>query len=37
MNIENLAANYREYVINLRREFHRFPEESWKEERTSSV
>lgn len=35
MNIENLAANYREYVINLRREFHRFPEESWKEERTS--
>ncbi len=35
MNIENLAANYSEYVINLRREFHRFPEESWKEERTS--
>lgn len=35
MNIENLAAKYRKYVINLRREFHRFPEESWKEERTS--
>ncbi|MCY6356555.1 M20 family metallopeptidase [Clostridium sp. ZS2-4] len=35
MNIENLADKYRNYVINLRREFHRFPEESWKEERTS--
>lgn len=35
MNIENLADKYRKFVINLRREFHRFPEESWKEERTS--
>ncbi|MCY6369082.1 M20 family metallopeptidase [Clostridium ganghwense] len=35
MNIENLANKYKEHVINLRREFHRFPEESWREERTS--
>ncbi|WP_026896149.1 M20 family metallopeptidase [Clostridiisalibacter paucivorans] len=35
MNIANLAKNYKDYVIDLRREFHMYPEISWEEVRTS--
>lgn len=35
MKVRNLAREYKEYVINLRREFHMYPEASWQEIRTS--
>lgn len=35
MKVRNLAKEYKEYVINLRREFHMYPEASWQEVRTS--
>lgn len=35
MKVRNLAKEYKEYVINLRREFHMYPEPSWQEVRTS--
>lgn len=35
MKVRNLAKEYKEYVINLRREFHMYPEPSWQEIRTS--
>ncbi|WZL72936.1 M20 family metallopeptidase [Clostridiaceae bacterium 35-E11] len=35
MNIKELAKQNKDYVIDLRREFHMHPEPSWKEERTS--
>ncbi|MGN9165187.1 M20 family metallopeptidase [Tissierellaceae bacterium HCP3S3_D8] len=36
MNIKELANKYRDYIIDLRREFHMYPESSWEEVRTSS-
>lgn len=35
MNIKELAIEYKDYVIGIRREFHKYPEASWQEERTS--
>lgn len=35
MKSKKLAKQYKDYVINLRREFHKYPEPSWKEFRTS--
>ena len=35
MGIKELARQDKEYVIDLRREFHMHPEASWQEERTS--
>lgn len=35
MNIKDLAKKYKEYVIDMRREFHMYPEPSWGEIRTS--
>ncbi|MDD2481701.1 MAG: M20 family metallopeptidase [Lutispora sp.] len=35
MKSGNLAKQYKDYVINLRREFHMHPEASWDEVRTS--
>lgn len=36
MTIKKLAEQYKDYVIDLRREFHMYPESSWEEFRTSS-
>ncbi|PIE54445.1 MAG: peptidase M20 [Dethiosulfovibrio peptidovorans] len=35
MNIKELAHKYEKYIIDMRREFHMYPELSWHEERTS--
>lgn len=35
MNIKELASILKQYVIDLRREFHAYPEASWQEKRTS--
>ncbi|WP_129595834.1 M20 family metallopeptidase [Anaerophilus nitritogenes] len=35
MSVKELSKKYKEYVIELRREFHQHPEPSWNEERTS--
>lgn len=35
MNIRELAKKYKDYVIDMRREFHMNPETSWNEHRTS--
>ncbi|QXM06886.1 M20 family metallopeptidase [Crassaminicella indica] len=35
MNIKELAKQNKQYVIDLRREFHKYPEPSWQEFRTS--
>ncbi|WP_053955491.1 M20 family metallopeptidase [Inediibacterium massiliense] len=35
MSVKELSKKYKEYVIELRREFHQNPEPSWHEERTS--
>ncbi len=35
MNYNEIVENQKEYVLNLRREFHMHPEASWKEFRTS--
>lgn len=35
MNVKESAHKYKDYVINMRREFHMHPELSWHEERTS--
>jgi len=35
MKIKDLSKDYKEYVINMRREFHMYPEPSWEEIRTS--
>ncbi|TCO76961.1 M20 family metallopeptidase [Marinisporobacter balticus] len=35
MNIKELAKKNKDYVVDLRREFHKYPEPSWHEERTS--
>ncbi|NLB87964.1 MAG: amidohydrolase, partial [Syntrophomonadaceae bacterium] len=35
MDIKELARKYKDYVIDLRREFHMNPEPSWGEVRTS--
>ena len=35
MNIKGLAEKHKEYTINMRREFHMYPEVSWEEVRTS--
>lgn len=36
MNIKQLANKYKQYVLELRREFHSWPELSWQEEQTSN-
>ena len=35
MNVMELIRQNREYAVSLRREFHRYPELSWKEFRTT--
>ncbi len=35
MRSKELSKQYKDYVINLRREFHKYPELSWQEFRTS--
>lgn len=35
MNVKELSSKYKQYVIDMRREFHAYPELSWHEERTS--
>ncbi|SNT01535.1 amidohydrolase [Anaerovirgula multivorans] len=35
MKIKDLAKKYKEYAIDMRREFHMYPEASWEEIRTS--
>ncbi len=35
MTIKELAKKYKEYVVDMRREFHKFPEPSWREYGTS--
>lgn len=35
MESKELSKKYKDYVINLRREFHKYPELSWQEFRTS--
>ena len=35
MNVEELATEYKQYVIDIRREIHRHPELSWQEVETS--
>lgn len=35
MRVKELANKYKEYVIDMRREFHMYPEPSWQEVRTS--
>lgn len=35
MKSKELTKQYKDYVINLRREFHQYPEPSWEEIRTS--
>ena len=35
MNIKDLAKNHRQYVIDMRREFHMHPEIGWQEINTS--
>lgn len=35
MKSKRLAQKYKDYVINLRREFHKYPEPSWQEFETS--
>ncbi len=35
MNIKQYANHYKQYVIDLRREFHTYPETRWQERRTS--
>ncbi|MCT4606155.1 MAG: M20 family metallopeptidase [Marinisporobacter sp.] len=35
MNMKELAQKNKQYIIDLRREFHKYPEPSWKEVRTS--
>ncbi|MEA4846009.1 MAG: amidohydrolase [Clostridiaceae bacterium] len=37
MDVLKLAEKYEDYVITLRRDFHMYPELSWKEYRTSGV
>jgi len=34
-NYSKILAKQRDYIINLRREFHSYPEKSWQEHRTS--
>ena len=36
MNVRKLSAHYTQYVIDLRREFHMYPEPGWEETRTSA-
>ncbi len=36
MDIKKLAGQYKDFIIELRREFHMYPESSWEEVRTSS-
>ena len=35
MNVMELVRQNREYTVALRREFHQYPEVSWKEFRTT--
>ena len=35
MNIKDLAKKYSQYIIDMRREFHMYPESSWNEIETS--
>lgn len=35
MKSQELAKQYKDYVINLRRDFHKYPEPSWEEFKTS--
>ncbi len=35
MDFKNILAKQEDYVLNLRREFHMYPETSWNEKRTS--
>ncbi len=35
MNLKQLSEKYEEYVIQMRREFHKYPELSFKEIRTT--